>query len=84
MATHTRENEGVCSSKTTVTLENGIIADIRVEDGCEGNLQGLCALLRGRGAKEAIALLKGMRCEDKATSCPDQIALCLEEALGNY
>jgi uncharacterized protein (TIGR03905 family) len=52
-----------------------------VADGCDGNLKGLCALLRGRPAAEAIQALRGIRCDDKPTSCPDQIALCLCEAL---
>ncbi len=80
--THSRKNRGVCSSITTVTLdESGIISDIRVDDGCEGNLAGLCRLLVGRDAGEAIDLLTGIGCEEKPTSCPDQIALCLGEAL---
>ena len=80
--TYTRKNKGVCSRHTTVELGPGnIIQSITVEDGCDGNLQGVCALLAGQPAQEAIARLKGIRCERKATSCPDQIALCLEEAL---
>ena len=80
--TYTRKNQGTCSLSTTVELdENGVIRRAQVDDGCDGHLKGLCALLQGRDAREAIAILRDVRCEDKATSCPHQIALCLEEAL---
>lgn len=78
----TRENEGVCSTRTTVRLSpDGIIEHIDVADGCDGNLTAVCALLKGRKATEAIPLLKGITCEDSPHSCPDQIALCLQQAL---
>lgn len=79
--TYTRKNKGVCSESTTVTIEGGIIRSILVAEGCEGNLKGVCALLVGRKAHEAAALLQGITCDNKNTSCPAQIALCLEEAL---
>lgn len=78
---HTRKNKGVCSRSTTVTLEGGRIRDINVVGGCDGNLKGLCRMLEGQEARDAITRLQGLTCENKATSCPDQIALCLEEAL---
>lgn len=80
--THVRKNKGTCSHATSVTLsQNGIIEDIKVMDGCDGNLKGVCTLLKGMPATDAIERLRGIRCESKATSCPDQIALCLAEAL---
>lgn len=81
--TYTRKNKGVCSAETTVTLENGIIQAIEVEDGCDGNLKGICALIKGMPAAEAAVRLKGLTCGRRKTSCPDQIALCLEEALAS-
>ena len=79
--TYTRKNQGVCSHTTTVTLQNGVIQEITVKDGCHGNLQGICRLLEGQNAAEAISRLQGVTCGRKATSCPDQIALCIAEAL---
>lgn len=82
MTKHVRKNDGVCSYATSVTLTpQGIVEEVQVMDGCEGNLAALCSLLRGMPAKQAIERLEGIRCEDKPTSCPDQIALCLREAL---
>lgn len=79
--TYTRINQGVCSHSTSVTLEEGIIQSITVDRGCDGNLKGVCALLVGRDAKEAIQVLQGITCGKRTTSCPDQISLCIQEAI---
>jgi len=49
--------------------------------GCNGNLQGIGALVKGMPAQEAITRLKGIRCGAKPTSCPDQLAQGLEKIL---
>ena len=79
---YTRRNVGTCSMATRVQLsESGIVEKVEVAGGCDGNLKGICSLVVGMPAQEAAAQLKGIRCGRKATSCPDQIALALEEAL---
>ena len=45
--TYTYQPRGVCSRKMTVELEDGIIRDVRVEGGCNGNLQGISRLVIG-------------------------------------
>lgn len=80
--THTRRNRGVCSLSTTVELApDQTIENVSVTGGCNGNLKGICSLLQGMKAEDAIARLKGMTCGMKSTSCPDQVALTLEEAI---
>ena len=77
-----RKNVGTCSRSTEVFLSpDGVIEDVVVIGGCDGNLKGIRQLLRGMKAKDAIARMKGVRCGNKQTSCPDQIACALEEAL---
>lgn len=39
--TYTYQPRGVCSQRMTVELDHGIIRDVRVEGGCNGNLQGI-------------------------------------------
>lgn len=76
-----RKNKGTCSSSTTVELDAGnIIKSVAVEGGCNGNLKGICSLLCGRSADEAVECLSGLTCGNKATSCPDQIAIAIKEA----
>ena len=80
--TNLRKNSGVCSHSTEVTLsDDGIIEKIVVVGGCDGNLNGISKLVVGMKATDAIARMKGTTCGSKRTSCPDQIALALEEAL---
>jgi len=72
---------GVCSKKITFRLENNIVRDVKFYSGCSGNLQGISKLVEGRPAQEVIEKLKGVRCGEKFTSCPDQLARALFEAL---
>ena len=73
--------KGVCSQQIIIELNDDVIEKLRVLGGCNGNLQGISALVRGMKAQDAIERLRGIRCGFKNTSCPDQIAKALEEAL---
>ena len=79
--TYTYMPKGVCSRKMTVELDGEIIKNVKVEGGCNGNLQGISHLVEGMNARDAIARMRGIRCGFKSTSCPDQLSLALEEAL---
>ena len=72
---------GVCSKQYDTELEDGIIKNLTVTGGCNGNLKGLSALLIGKKAEEVIPLIRGIQCGARSTSCPDQISYALEEAL---
>ena len=74
--------QGVCSRAMTVEIdEEGYIQSLSVDAGCDGNLQGISALVKGMKAEEAVRRLKGIRCGFKPTSCPDQLACGLEKIL---
>lgn len=73
--------QGTCSRLIEVEVENGIITNLHVTGGCHGNLQGVAALCIGRKASEVASILGGIRCRDKATSCPDQIARALRSCV---
>lgn len=80
--TYTFRPKGVCARSMQVEVDDqGFIQDLQVEGGCSGNLQGIGALLKGMPAQEAIERLRGIRCEFKETSCPDQLARNLEQAM---
>lgn len=75
-------NRGVCSRKTVIDLtDDGIINDIKIVGGCNGNTQGIMALLKGMHAKDAIEKMRGIDCNGRGTSCPDQVAAALVQAL---
>lgn len=83
MKTYTFQPRGVCSREMQVDLDDqDVIQALRVTGGCSGNLQGIASLVKGMSAEEAIRRLKGIHCGPKSTSCPDQLALGLEQILG--
>ena len=75
------ETDGSCSRRIELDMEDGIILRIKIEGGCDGNIQGLMKLVTGMEAGEIIRRLKGIRCGVKETSCPDQLARALEKYL---
>ena len=62
-------------------VEDGIIRQVEVQGGCSGNLQGISRLLVGMPVQQAIERMEGVRCGGKPTSCPDQLAKALRQAL---
>ena len=79
--TYDYRTKGVCSAKITFDLTDGIVSNIHFMGGCNGNLKGIAQLADGMKAEDVIKKIKGIRCGFKNTSCPDQFATALEEAL---
>ena len=75
------KTKGTCSTMIDVELKDGVIDSVKFTGGCNGNLQGISALVKGMKPEEAINRLKGIRCGFKPTSCPDQLAHALEEMI---
>ena len=74
------KTKGTCSRAVIVDVEDGVITDCSFIGGCSGNTQGVASLVIGMKAEDAVAKIKGIKCGMKSTSCPDQLALALEEA----
>ncbi len=72
--------KGVCSRSITFDIQDGVITNVQFEGGCNGNTQGIAALVEGMPVEEAIRRLSGIRCGYKDTSCPDQLANALRQA----
>ena len=73
---------GTCAQAIDLALNSdGTIEHVTFIGGCNGNTQGVGALVKGMKAEDAIARIKGIKCGYKNTSCPDQLALALEQAL---
>ena len=79
--TITYRPKGVCSRLMRVEVEDGIIRQVEVQGGCSGNLQGISRLQVGMPVQQAIERMEGVRCGGKPTSCPDQLAKALRQAL---
>ena len=72
---------GVCSREIEFEVVDGKLHNVHYLGGCNGNLQGVGALVEGMEVHEAITRLKGIKCGMKGTSCPDQLATALEKYL---
>lgn len=70
--------KGVCSRQMNIEVNDGVITQVEVIGGCNGNLQGIARLMQGMTPEEAIRRLDGIRCGSKDTSCPDQLAQALK------
>lgn len=73
--------KGTCSRKVIIDVEDDIIKECSFVAGCPGNTFGVATLVKGMSVEDAISKLKGIKCGSKSTSCPDQLARALEEAL---
>ena len=76
------KTHGTCSRIIHVEIEDGIVRDVTFTPACNGNTQDVATLVVGRKADEVVALLKGTDCGGRGTSCPDQLAKAIEEAMG--
>ncbi len=78
---HNFKTQGVCSRTISFDIDDGIVSNVSFEGGCNGNLKGIAALAEGKPAEEVIDALSGIRCGFKSTSCPDQFAKALKNAM---
>lgn len=74
----TYKTKGTCSTAIDIEVNDGIIESVQFTGGCNGNLKGICALVKGMKVEDAIEKLEGIRCGMKPTSCPDQLAQALK------
>jgi uncharacterized protein (TIGR03905 family) len=71
---------GTCAREICIDInDDETINDVHFVGGCNGNLKGICALVKGQNIDNVINTLKGIDCNFKGTSCPDQLARALEQ-----
>lgn len=73
--------KGICASSISFDIDDEKLKNVSFLGGCDGNLTGLCNLLEGMDIATVIDKLKGIRCGRKSTSCPDQLAIALQEIM---
>lgn len=79
MATY--KTHGTCSQEISYEVVDGKVHNVSFIGGCNGNLQGIGRLVEGMDVNDAISRLEGIQCGFKSTSCPDQLAQALKQAL---
>lgn len=73
--------EDVCTKRIEFDLEDGRIYGIRFHGGCPGNLAAIARLVEGTDALNTAMILRGNKCGRKTTSCADQLAIAIEQAM---
>jgi len=75
---NTYKAKGVCATEIKFEVEGNIIKYVSFSSGCNGNLKGISALIEGMDVDDVIKKIKGTDCKNRGTSCPDQLAIALE------
>ena len=80
---YTYRTKGTCSAEITFELDEdtNLLHNVVFKGGCNGNLKAIGKLVEGRDAKEVMETLRGNTCGPRSTSCADQLAQAIEEAL---
>ena len=78
---HVYKPRGVCSSKVEFELEGNVVRNIKFHGGCNGNLKAIAALAEGLTVEEIKDRVLGITCGFKKTSCSDQLAHALIDAV---
>ena len=79
--TYEFSTRGVCARSIRFDITDGIVSNVTFLGGCNGNLKAISRLVEGKPAKEVADILKGNTCGGKSTSCADQFAIAITEAL---
>ena len=73
--------KGTCSRKILFEVEDGKVHNVQFVGGCNGNTQGVGLLVEGMDIDDVIKRVEGVSCNGRPTSCPDQLAKALEQAI---
>ena len=72
---------GTCSQVINFNIDGNVITDIEFIGGCNGNLKAVSKLCDGMTVEEIESKLLGNQCGMRGTSCADQFAKAVREAL---
>ena len=75
------KTSGTCSQRILFEIEDNKLKNVQFLGGCNGNLKGIGALVEGMDVEQVITRLEGTTCNMKPTSCPDQLAKALKQAI---
>lgn len=78
---YTYRTKGTCSQGIQFEIVDNKVHNVQFIGGCSGNTQGVARLIEGMDVNEAISRIDGIHCGPRPTSCPDQLAKALKEAV---
>ena len=56
------KTSGTCSSAIDFEVEDGVVKEVKFIGGCNGNTQGVAALVKGMPVDEVVSRLEGIKC----------------------
>ena len=72
----------VCAKNISFRIDDeGKLHDVKFVGGCPGNLPAIGKLVEGADAKQIAGILRGNPCGARGTSCADQLAIAIDNAL---
>ena len=71
-----------CSRQIQFDSRDNKVRNVDLKVGGHGKLEGISRLFEGMDVDEAISRIDGIKCGFKSTSCPDQLAQALKQAVG--
>lgn len=77
MKSFSYKTRGTCSREIRFDLDGNKVRNVQFVFGCMGNTDGISKLVEGMDVDEVISRLKGIDCNGRGTSCPDQLAKAL-------
>ncbi|MBQ8555061.1 MAG: TIGR03905 family TSCPD domain-containing protein [Clostridia bacterium] len=75
------KTENTCAQMITFNIEGDVITGIEFHGGCNGNLKAIAKLVDGWSVSQIEEKLLGNTCGRRPTSCADQLAKAVREAL---
>lgn len=76
------EPQGVCPMQISFDIDDeNKITNVEFFGGCNGNLKAIGTLVNGMTAEKINELLSGNTCGRKPTSCADQLAKAVMQAV---
>ena len=78
---YTYKTHNVCASQINFDIDGDIISNISFKGGCNGNLKAISKLLEGKSVDYIESMLKGNSCGGRSTSCAEQLAIAVRQAL---
>ena len=75
------KTQGTCAQQINFDLNGNVVTNIRFFGGCNGNLKAISKLLEGATVEEIESKLLGNTCGPRPTSCADQLAIAVEQAM---
>ena len=81
MTRHNYQTRGTCARTISFEIEDGKLHDVSFLGGCNGNLKAIGTLVEGADAASIADTLRGNTCGARPTSCADQLAKAIDQAL---